>query len=278
MKTKANKPLVTMKRTIILLFLILVIPTLSHAQGATKDTIKDTTKHPAKRFYNTGQFLHESFLFAKQPTVWKGADWLRLGAITAVAISVMPFDQHISTLTEGKQQYYYSVPIVAGRVYGEWYSIGTVTAAFAIYGIANHDTAAKKISIELLQSGVFAEAMTYVLKVGIGRARPIAGLGPFFYKPGSFFNYDLNSMPSGHMTSAMALSTVMSRHARTTFLKILAYAPAAFTLVSRIYQGQHWLSDEIMGGAFGYFTGVWVVNLHEGKKHKIVIPTPENPK
>ncbi len=76
-------------------------------------------------------------------------------------------------------------------------------------------------------------------------------------------------MPSGHATSAMALSTVMSRHANSTALKILAYVPAGFTLFSRIYQNQHWLSDEIVGAAIGYATGNWVVDLHEGKRHRI---------
>ena len=76
-------------------------------------------------------------------------------------------------------------------------------------------------------------------------------------------------MPSGHTTAAMALSTVMSRHANSTLLKILAYVPAGFTMFSRIYQNKHWLSDEIPALAIGYFTGNWVVDLHEGKKHRI---------
>jgi len=76
-------------------------------------------------------------------------------------------------------------------------------------------------------------------------------------------------MPSGHTTSAMALSTVISRHANTTALKILAYVPAGFTMFSRIYQNKHWLSDEIPALAIGYFVGNWVVDLHEGKKHRI---------
>jgi hypothetical protein len=36
-------------------------------------------------------------------------------------------------------------------------------------------------------------------------------------------------------------------------------------MFSRIYQHQHWLSDEIPAAAIGYFVGNWVVDLHEGK-------------
>ena len=89
------------------------------------------------------------------------------------------------------------------------------------------------------------------------------------FRPFTFFNADYNSFPSGHSTSAFALSTVMSRHAHSTALKIIAYTPAALTLFSRIYQDKHWVSDELIGAAIGYFVGNWVVDLHESKRHKI---------
>ncbi len=228
------------------------------------------------RLYGVPQFLHETVLFVKKPTKWERKDWLRAGIVTAATIAVMPLDEPISRATQGQQQYYYSAPVVGGRVYGEWYSIGGVAAAFEIYGLISHDTTAKKISIELLQSGLFSELWTSVVLKGIiGRERPIATENAFVYHPFSISNYNFNSMPSGHTTSAFALSTIMSRHAHTTFLKILAYTPAAFTMFSRIYQDQHWLSDEVIGAAIGYFTGNWIVDLHEGKRHRInVVITP----
>ena len=128
---------------------------------------------------------------------------------------------------------------------------------------------AKKVTIELLQAGLYAEAYTEVLKVIIGRARPTYKADAFAYHPFTLTDDHFHSIPSGHTTSAMALSTVMSRHAHSTFLKILAYAPVALTICSRIYQDQHWPSDVIPAAAIGYFVGNWVVDLHEGKRHRI---------
>ncbi|MBK7849698.1 MAG: phosphatase PAP2 family protein [Bacteroidetes bacterium] len=182
---------------------------------------------------------------------------------------VMPFDEQITNSTQGEQRYYYSAPIVGGRIYGEWYSIGGVAGVFGAVGLISGDTAAKKISIELLQAGLYSELVTTVLKIAIGRKRPVVTENAFSYKPFTLVEYNYHSMPSGHTTSAFALSTVMSRHARSTTLKIIAYVPAGFTMFSRIYQHQHWLSDEILAAAIGYFTGNWVVDLHEGKRHKI---------
>ena len=226
-------------------------------------------KAQEKKPYSLSQFGHESYLALKQPTLWKRSDWLKLGIVTAGVLAVMPFDQAMMNATQGEQRYYYSVGVVGGRVYGEWYTIGSVFGAFGLYGIVAKDTAAKKVAIELLQAGIYSELVTMMLKMVIGRARPISGENSFSYKPFTLLNDNFHSLPSGHATSSMALSTVMSRHAHSTALKILAYVPAGFTLFSRIYQNKHWMSDELLGAAIGYFVGNWVVDLHEGKRHRI---------
>ncbi len=239
-----------------------------------KETKKDTIleKKLEKHFYGIRQFTHETYLFLATPTRWHKSDWFRVGLTLAGTAAFMPFDMRITNTTQGQQRYYYSVPVVGGRMYGEWYSIGIVTAAFGGYGILAHDTAAKKISIELLQAGAYSELFTELMKILIGRARPYENVGPYTYHPFTLTNTGFQSSPSGHATSAFALSTVMSRHAHSTFLKILAYVPAGFTLFSRIYQNYHWASDEFFGAAVGLATGSWVVTLHEGKRHKINVP------
>jgi len=234
-------------------------------------------KKQEAKLYSARQFMHETSLFVKQPTKWVGRDWLKIGISVSATIAVMPFDERITNSTQGHQRYYSSAPVEGGRIYGEWYSIGGVAGVFALYGLIAHDTAAKKISIELLQAGLYSEIVTTVLKIAIGRERPVSSQNAFTYRPFSLWDYNLQSMPSGHTTSAFALSTIMSRHARSTALKILAYVPAGFTMFSRIYQHQHWLSDEVLAAAIGYFTGNWVVDLHEGKRHRINVASAYRP-
>ncbi len=225
-------------------------------------------KKQATKLYSVPQFWHESILFVKQPTKWHGKDWLKVGGVVAATLAVMPFDERIAHSTQGNQKYLYSTAVEGGRIYGEWYSIIGVAGGVGLFGIIANDTTAKKMSIELLQAGLYSELITSVLKVAIGRARPEISEDPFVFSP---FNlaYGYHSMPSGHTTSAFALSTVLSRHANTTGLKILAYVPAGFTMFARIYENQHWLSDEIIAAAIGIFVAEWVVDLHEGKRHRI---------
>jgi membrane-associated phospholipid phosphatase len=256
----------------IILFFISIINSCLFSQDVKKDTVPETKgeKKQEGKHYNLSQFAHETYLFFKQPVMWRGNDWLKIGAITAATFSAMTLDKTAVNATQGNQRYYKSVPVVAGRVYGEWYSIGGVAAVFGIYGILNKDSTAKKITIELLQAGIYSEVVTEMFKVIVGRARPVSGESSTTYHPFSIA-YNYNSIPSGHTTAAMALSTVMSRHANSTGLKILAYLPAAFTMFSRIYQNQHWISDVVPAAAIGYFAGNWIVDLHEGKRHKINI-------
>jgi membrane-associated phospholipid phosphatase len=251
------------------------------AQDTKHDTIPGTKgkldvapesgkeKRQEKKLYSVSQFGRESFLFIRQPLRWKGKDWLKVGALVGTSALLALADQPLRNATQGTQRYYYSVPIVGGRVYGEWYSIGGVAGVFGLYGLIARDTAAKKISIELLQAGLYSEAVTELLKMAVGRARPYKNEGAGGFHPFTGLHTDYNSFPSGHSTSAFALSTIMSRHAHSVILKILAYVPAGFTLVSRIYQDKHWISDELIGAAIGYFAGNWVVDLHETKRHRI---------
>ena len=222
-----------------------------------------------KQLYSVAQFGRESVLFVKQPLRWKRSDWLTVGALAGGTVLLTFADQPLRNTTQGQQQYNTSAAVVGGRMYGEWYSIGGVAGAFALYGIIAKDTSAKKIAIELFQAGVYSEFVTQIVKMAVGRARPYMNEGPGSFRPFIGPKTDYNSFPSGHSTSAFALSTVMARHARSVGLKILAYVPAGFTLFSRIYQDKHWISDELIGAALGYFVGNWVVDLHEARRHKI---------
>ena len=62
---------------------------------------------------------------------------------------------------------------------------------------------------------------------------------------------------------------MLAKNTDSGWLKVASYIPAGLTVVSRIYQDEHWASDVFLGGAIGYFVGNWVVNLHEQKESTI---------
>jgi len=216
--------------------------------------------------YNISQFTHETLDFVKQPGKWRGNDWLKLGAITVGTVLVMQVDQPVRDAVQREHgRYYRSVPIEAGRIWGEWYTPAIIAGAFGLHGWLADNASSKKIGFEMAQAVVYSDAITQTLKIAFGRARPYENKGAFLFHPFTLTNAGLHSFPSGHNTNGWAMSTVLSRNAHSNALKILAYVPAALTLVSRVYQDQHWTSDDLLGAAIGCVVGSWVVNLHEKK-------------
>jgi membrane-associated phospholipid phosphatase len=215
--------------------------------------------------YTFHQFGNETVDFLKQPGNWEGSDWLKLGLITGGSFLIMhTADQPIRDAVLKDQRYYKSAPIVFGRIWGEAYMPVVLFGGFAIYSLATDDIKTRKIAYEIGQASLYAAAVSFILKLAIGRSRPYLNEGTSHFTPfSSIFNQDNKSMPSGHSTVAFILSTVLSRNVESPVLKVLAYLPAVLTMTSRVYQDQHWTSDTFAGGALGYFVATWVVDQHE---------------
>jgi hypothetical protein len=224
----------------------------------------------AQNQYNISQFTHETLDFVKQPGKWRGNDWLKLGAIVMGTAFVMQVDQPIRDAVIGsKERYYHSVPIEIGRIWGEWYTPPFIAGAFGLHGWLGQNASSSKISFELVQASVYSEAVTQVLKIVFGRSRPHENRGAFYFHPLNITDYSFHSLPGGHNTNGWAMSTVLSRNAHETTLKILAYVPAALTFVSRVFQDQHWTSADFLGATIGCLVGSWVVDLHEQKESAV---------
>lgn len=250
-----NCPYIFRYKFILLLFLFLFVHPVILAQNS----------------YDFPQFGRETGTFFTQPFHWQGSDWLKIGLMGAGTYLAMQVDQPIRSAVQKDQRFYYSAPIVGGRVWGELYM---PIALFTVYGghsLITGDNDTRKIAYEIGQASLYAGAITFLLKRTIGRARPYTEEGRASYHPFTFFTNDYNSLPGGHTTAGMVLSTVLSRNANSGFLKGLAYVPVVFTFVSRIYQDQHWFSDDLIGAALGYFVATWVVDHHELEEGRVGI-------
>jgi membrane-associated phospholipid phosphatase len=243
-----------------LVFLFLCDSTASFSQE--KEQPQPTTQLP----YNFSQFWRETGHYFTTPLHWGGSDAIVIGSFivgTGIAyvaeVPVTDIDYNIRQLHTSSLN---STLSQVGDFYGGLYTPFILFGAFGGYSLATGDMTARKIAYEIGQSCLYAGAITAALKYVVGRARPYAGLGK-----SSFFNFSItndayHSFPSGHMTEAMALSTVLAFNSDPLWLKILCYVPVPFTFFSRAYQGYHWISDCVLGGAIGFFTAKWCADAH----------------
>jgi len=106
----------------------------------------------------------------------------------------------------------------------------------------------------LLLAGIPAITLQYAL----GRSRPYSGKGAFDY---NFFewNNEMQSLPSGHVTVAFAISTVLAKRIDRWWMSVPLYASAGLTVLSLGWGNQHWPSDLLIGATLGYLAGSFVV-------------------
>jgi hypothetical protein len=257
----------TLEKLIVSFLLITLYGTVTFAQNsALGDSVQ-----PYK--YNFSQFGSETCDFIKQPTKWDGIDWLKIGLLSGGTYLIMETaDQPIYDEVLKDQSYYNSAPVEFGRIWGELYTPVLLFSGFAIHSLITDDIGTRKIAYEIGQASLYAGAVTYLLKLAIGRARPYMNEGPTSFHPfSSLVNTDYQSLPGGHATVAVVLSTVLSRNVKPLWLKVLVYLPAGLTIISRVYQDKHWASDQFLGATIGYFIATWVVDQHENNKSIVEI-------
>ena len=243
-----------------LLILLLIIP-LGSSLFAQNPVLRDSVQ---RNKYDFLEFANETWDIIKQPTNWDGGDWLKIGMMGTGTFLAMQVDEPIRRALNHNTTYAKSYPILFANMWGEIYFTELLFAGFSVYALYNGDNTAHKIAFEIAQAACYTFYVNSPIKVIIGRARPYLNQGNQTYVPFSnYTNPDHQSLPSGHTAIVLALTTVLSRNAKPTWLKILAYVPAALSLVGRVYLDKHWTSDVLLGGAVGYFTATWVVDQHE---------------
>ncbi len=126
---------------------------------------------------------------------------------------------------------------------------------------------AAALTLTLLATAI----VVFAIKMGVGRARPIAaleGVHPLFGAPKDF------SFPSGHAAGSFAtagFTWMLGRHhARLNPVKMLAihggcaavFALAAFIAYSRVYLGVHFPGDILAGSLLGGSMGAVGGSIH----------------
>jgi len=101
------------------------------------------------------------------------------------------------------------------------------------------------------------------LKLATNRERPNEGNGQGGFWPHGTRSYELDgSFPSGHATETFALARVIASEYPRKPVQLAAYAFALAISVSRVTARQHFPSDVLVGGTFGYLIGGYVVRHH----------------
>lgn len=221
----------------------------------------------AQSNYNFKTFANEFKSYTNQPGNWDRNDILTVLGAAGLTYGTMYFDASIREFVLKNNKYKNSFSAEFGRVWGEPLSTLAIGGSFYLHGIAMGNNVNKKIGFEIGESAFYTSIITLILKFSFGRERPRENSDPFSFYPFSFKDDNFTSLSSGHTALAFSLSTVLSKNVSNNYLKIIAFAPAVMTALSRIYQNHHWTSDVLLGAIIGYTVADFTYKLHGDKSN-----------
>ena len=197
------------------------------------------------------------------PVRWDAYDWLAVGMSIAGVAAVSLADQ--STRTQAQHLEDGPAKDVASEIrrFGGYYSYATLGLFYA-GGEIFHDPPARAVFIDgaaatLVASGIITPALKYA----IGRSRPRAGRGAYYFAP---FSNNNASFPSGETTQAFAVASVIAAHYDSLWVQVPSYGIAGLVGMARIYEHGHWTSDALAGALTGTTVGTAIVHFNEKRR------------
>jgi hypothetical protein len=151
-----------------------------------------------------------------------------------------PLTNHIARLGNSVGDPRYLAPVL-----GAGWLIGEITGQRRL----------ERAVVHAGEAAVVAAAVSEVVKLGVGRVRPLDGADPDRFRPLS----GNGSFPSGHTTVAFAVASALAHETHHRWLDVALYGLASATALSRLNDNSHWMSDVMAGGIVGYLVGRQVV-------------------
>jgi len=147
--------------------------------------------------------------------------------------------------------------------FGSPYAIFGGAAGLYFLGLGTHNEHLAETGRLGAEAVADASILVEGLKLATNRERPNEGNGQGGFWPHGTRLYGLNgAFPSGHAAASFALARVIASEYPSKPVQVAAYAFALAISASRVTSRQHFPSDVLVGGTFGYLIGGYVVRHH----------------
>lgn len=271
---------------VVLLFCIVATATWNGTCWAQDDSTTITLNTKPTLWQTLGADLgtigSDAGTYVLAPLSWSEQEWLCTVGIVGGAVLVMTADEDISTWMHKQATPTHDNVSMLAKLYGE----KTYAALFALSTYtAGHLLGDDDIRVTgrlIGESLIFAGITTQAVKMLAGRSRPSRAEGAWFFAPLQTDNGRM-SLSSGHTAVAFAISSVLAERIGNVWASVGLYSLASMTAFSRVYDGEHWLSDVLIGAAIGTSAGIavtrWEENRKEGRQKGnaqtlLFLPTP----
>ncbi|WP_158975601.1 phosphatase PAP2 family protein [Cellulophaga sp. L1A9] len=230
-----------------------------HAQGQNLTLVQtpnfsDTTATNWQSFkYDLGSVFGGVGYSYTRPLHWKGKQWGTFGTVIAGTGVLYIFDKETSEFSirqkEGIPQFIRDY----GSEFGSPQYNYMFTGGLYLTGLFTKNEKLRRTGVLLIASATSAGLLQQLTKSLVGRARPVSGKTKDTFDP---FNPSRNfhSFPSGHTMLAFTNAYAIGKQFKNPWVKAGIYTVGLIPGVSRMWDGQHWLTDVALGVAISIFT------------------------
>ena len=150
--------------------------------------------------------------------------------------------------------------------FGSPYATFGGAAALYFLGLGTHNEHLAETGRLGAEAVLDASLVVEALKLATNRERPNEGNGQGGFWPHGTRSYGVDgAFPSGHAAASFALARVIASEYPAKPVQVAAYAFALAISASRVTSRQHFPSDVLVGGSFGYLIGGYVVRHYAGE-------------
>ena len=237
-----------MKKIVTLLFLIYC--SFLPAQDASKDSSQTRWNMFT---YDVGTIVKGVGYSYARPLDWQGKQWAQFGAVVGGTGLIYLADDNTSRFIRNNREGIPKFLRDYGDIYGSPENNYIATSGVYFAGLITKNEKLRRTGVLLVSSATSAGLLQQVLKSIVGRARPLANLGKDTFDP---FNSSRNfhSFPSGHALLAFTNAYAIAKQFKNPWLKAGIYTVGAIPGISRVWDGQHWLSDMVFAFAISIAT------------------------
>lgn len=178
----------------------------------------------------------------RAPLKWTYQEFLLVGGVVAGVSLIYLIDEKLSNWFAGREAKANPLLKDFGWYYGSPENHYAINGGFYLYGVLSKEENVRKTGVLLISSTCATGLLQTILKILIGRARPLKNEGKASFKPFSKEN-SYYSFPSGHSILSFTTAYALGTQFRNPTFKIIIYAFGFIAPFSRFWARAHWVSD-----------------------------------
>lgn len=185
-----------------------------------------------------------------RPLNWQKKDFLLAGVVGVGTGFLYTVDEESSEFFVNQQEDVPEMLLDFGH-YGSPEAIFTINSAVYLSGLIFKSEKIRHTGLLLVTSSAASGLLLSVSKVMVGRARPFTGEGKGEFRTFSFNDDHYRSFPSGHALFTFSTAYAIGKHTKNPYFKAGIYSLGLIGPASRLWEGEHWLTDVAVSMVLG---------------------------